>query len=233
MPGDGARDMDKPDWFARVVAVVGLLAVIVGGYFTYQHADEANDLARSALRRADEANAIASEANKIALQAYTSTVVISSVSRESWHDGILGSPAGVDLDGQSHADLVVTFSNRGGLAVSLINAELLYRWRDGYLVTIASAEAREEEENVVRLECAHDDSPIELPVDIDPGVSRKLRFSAVWTASALPDDVYYDLAERIPGLRGLSHGLVWKFFLGNEGILPYYGDTIPIMTNTP
>ena len=211
MARDGAWGPNTIAWVAIIISAVSLAATI---YAISQ----------------------ASAANSIALQSITSTVKISSVGREVWRNKVILRPLGPETDGQSHADLEVAFTNQGGLPVSLDNAELFERWETGDLGRTPSAESWTITENVGKLECTHKDTPIELPFDIGPGLSRRLRFSAEWTSVSLPHDFDSELLERIPNQRGMphvSHSLVWKFYFSNKQIVSYDSNTISGMTNTP
>ena len=213
MAGDGARAPNTADWVARLVSAVGVLGLLM----------------------AIVGVKLASEANSIARQGTTSTVIISSV---GWASGPIetGIAPAPEAHRQLHADLELTFTNRGGLAVSLINAELFDRWETRSLVRTASAQSWYISRNVVKLECTHKDRPVELPFHIDPGLSQQLRFSAKWTSGPLPGKFDSELLKGVPqhlASPPVPHSLVWNFYFGNGQVLSYDSGTVSVMTNTP
>jgi hypothetical protein len=183
----------KPSLAALSVlaAVLSAVAAIVSALLAYQ-----------SNVKADHANALAAEANRIALQR------MQIVLQDSGPDvrAIRGtgtvpifmygchSQISATLRIYSFTDTSVTFSNLGGRSVSLIDAQL-------------SGGDRQWELRAYQLS-----GPIVLPIDIEPGTSRRWDFTAL---STLTDSSQSSIRLKWDKLRYAAPVLEWTFFFGD------------------
>lgn len=193
------RFKSKPHVDAKLlIAVVAVLAAVASAAVAIASAL----LAHQSNVKADQANALAAEANRIALQQMQIVVEDTGADVQAIRGTgtapifVYGchSQSSATLSIYSFTDTSVTFSNLGGRSVSLVDAQV-------------SGGDRPWEVRVYHL-----DEQVDLPIDIDPGTSRRRRFSA---QSTYTDRSESSIRPKWDDVRHAAPVLAWTFFFGD------------------